>query len=150
MNKLQNHFLEQAFVALYPRASPWQQSIRYQTRLSIAIQPYNKLNRPYYSSFSSKAGLQSKDYKAGNMSTEPPRHEMVYLPSLLSETRSFGLFRKVIHTGLYSQLVAMEVPPNGEIGDEVSYRATYICVSFLFPFPPRVFNLNSSSRPNPK
>lgn len=57
----------------------------------------------------------------GNTSEQPPQHEMVYLPGVLSPNRSFGVFRKVLHTGLYSQFVAMEVPVNGEIGDEVSH-----------------------------
>ncbi|KAL4999968.1 RmlC-like cupin domain-containing protein [Aspergillus recurvatus] len=52
------------------------------------------------------------------MVSNPPPNEMVYLPGILSPARSFGVFRKVIHTGLYSQFVAMEVPVNGEIGDE--------------------------------
>ncbi|KAL6238352.1 hypothetical protein BDW75DRAFT_237451 [Aspergillus navahoensis] len=52
------------------------------------------------------------------MVSNPPPNEMVYLPGILSPGRSFGVFRKVIHTGLYSQFVAMEVPVNGEIGDE--------------------------------
>lgn len=51
--------------------------------------------------------------------SSPPKHAMVYFPKLTSEVRSFGLFRKVIHTGLYSQLVTMEIPPGGDIGDEV-------------------------------
>ncbi|KAE8154895.1 FAD binding domain-containing protein [Aspergillus avenaceus] len=53
------------------------------------------------------------------MTSQPPRHEMVYFPGIMSPSRSFGVFRKVLHTGLYSQFVAMEVPVNGEIGDEV-------------------------------
>ncbi|KAL1296623.1 hypothetical protein AAFC00_000112 [Neodothiora populina] len=53
------------------------------------------------------------------MPTTPPPHSMVYFPGLTSTVRSFGVFRKVMHTGLYSQLVTMEIPPNGEIGDEV-------------------------------
>lgn len=53
------------------------------------------------------------------MVSNPPPNEMVYLPGILSPNRSFGVFRKVIHTGLYSQFVAMEIPVNGEIGDEV-------------------------------
>lgn len=53
------------------------------------------------------------------MSDKPPKHEMVYFEGLTSKMREFGKFRKVLHTGLYSQLVAMEVPVNGEIGDEV-------------------------------
>ncbi|KAL4880624.1 RmlC-like cupin domain-containing protein [Aspergillus karnatakaensis] len=52
------------------------------------------------------------------MTSNPPPNEMVYLPQILSPSRSFGVFRKVLHTGLYSQFVAMEVPVNGEIGDE--------------------------------
>ena len=44
---------------------------------------------------------------------------MVYLEGLLANVRATGNFRKVLHTGLYSQLVAMEVPVGGDIGDEV-------------------------------
>ncbi|KAK9241904.1 hypothetical protein V1506DRAFT_549231 [Lipomyces tetrasporus] len=43
---------------------------------------------------------------------------MPYFPSLLSVIRSFCVFRKFLHTGLYSQLVAMEVPVIGETDDE--------------------------------
>ncbi|EFQ92761.1 hypothetical protein CFE70_000588 [Pyrenophora teres f. teres 0-1] len=57
--------------------------------------------------------------KIGNREDAPPKHEMVHFAGLLSEKRSFGDFRTVLHTGLYSQLVAMEIPPHGEIGDEV-------------------------------
>lgn len=57
------------------------------------------------------------------MTTQPPKNEMVYMPGVMSPSRSFGVFRKVLHTGLYSQFVAMEVPVNGEIGDEVSYAS---------------------------
>ncbi|PSK42542.1 hypothetical protein B9Z65_4456 [Elsinoe australis] len=51
--------------------------------------------------------------------SSPPKHEMVYFPGLTSEVRSFGVFRKVMHTGLYSQVVTMEIPVGGDIGDEV-------------------------------
>lgn len=57
--------------------------------------------------------------KAGNRKDEPPKHEMVHFPGLLSSKREFGDFRTVLHTGLYSQIVAMEVPVGGDIGDEV-------------------------------
>jgi mannose-6-phosphate isomerase-like protein (cupin superfamily) len=60
--------------------------------------------------------LQGKDPK---MSSSPPKHEMVYFPQLTSEVRAFGQFRKVLHTGLFSQLVSMEIPVGGDIGDEV-------------------------------
>ncbi|KAI9681935.1 MAG: hypothetical protein M1822_007013 [Bathelium mastoideum] len=53
------------------------------------------------------------------MSSAPPKHQMVHFPELTSRVRSFGEFRKVLHTGLYSQLVVMEIPPGGDIGDEV-------------------------------
>ncbi|KAH4203752.1 hypothetical protein HBH42_005340 [Parastagonospora nodorum] len=56
---------------------------------------------------------------AGNRKDAPPSHEMVHFSNLLSEKRSFGDFRTVLHTGLFSQLVAMEVPVGGDIGDEV-------------------------------
>lgn len=60
--------------------------------------------------------LRDKDPK---MSSSPPKHSMVYFPKLTSEVRAFGQFRKVLHTGLFSQLVSMEIPVGGDIGDEV-------------------------------
>ncbi|KAI7261786.1 hypothetical protein KC345_g9651 [Hortaea werneckii] len=57
--------------------------------------------------------------KDTTMSTDPPKHQMVYFPELTSKVRSFGQFRKVMHTGLYSQVVTMEIPVGGDIGDEV-------------------------------
>lgn len=62
---------------------------------------------------------QPRRRKDDTMASGPPKHEMQYFPELTSKMRSFGEFRKVIHTGLYSQLVAMEVPVGGDIGDEV-------------------------------
>lgn len=53
------------------------------------------------------------------MPTGPPKHEMVYFPKLASEVRGFNQFRRVLHTGLYSQLVSMEIPVGGDIGNEV-------------------------------
>lgn len=57
--------------------------------------------------------------KDSTMSKEPPKHQMYQFKGLASEVRAFKQFRKVLHTGLYSQLVAMEIPPGGDIGDEV-------------------------------
>lgn len=57
--------------------------------------------------------------KDSKMPAEPPKHEMKYFKGLTSEVRAFGQFRKVMHTGLYSQLVSMEIPPGGDIGNEV-------------------------------
>lgn len=57
--------------------------------------------------------------KDSSMSADPPKHKMVYFPGMTSKVREFGQFRKVMHTGLYSQLVTMEIPVGGDIGDEV-------------------------------
>ena len=57
-----------------------------------------------------------KDDKMSDKSS-PPSHEMAYFKGLATSKRAFGDFRRVLHTGLYSQLVVMEVPVNGEIGE---------------------------------
>ena len=49
----------------------------------------------------------------------PPPHQLVYFKGLTKNVREFGVFRKVLHTSMYSQLVAMEIPVGGDIGDEV-------------------------------
>jgi len=49
-----------------------------------------------------------------------PEHEMVYFPQMTTSLPSESAeFRRVLWTGLYSQLVLMTVPVDGEIGDEV-------------------------------
>ncbi|KAK2786685.1 hypothetical protein FQN52_007693 [Onygenales sp. PD_12] len=51
--------------------------------------------------------------------TDRPKHEMAYFPDMTTALPSMsGKFRRVLWTGLYSQLVLMTVPPGGEIGDE--------------------------------
>lgn len=68
--------------------------------------------------------------KAGHRSRDTvPKHEMVVFKGLMSERRQFGDFRTVLHTGLFSQIVAMEVPVGGEIGDEVSSFPLCLAVS---------------------
>lgn len=69
--------------------------------------------------FSTTTRTMDSYKKAGNRKDEPPSHNMVHFAGLLSSKREFGDFRTVLHTGLYSQVVAMEVPVGGEIGDEV-------------------------------
>lgn len=72
---------------------------------------------PSYRSFHSSARYLSQD---ANMTTAPPKHQMFHFPGLIASTGiADGNFRKVLHTGLYSQLVTMEVPVKGDIGDEV-------------------------------
>jgi hypothetical protein len=53
-------------------------------------------------------------------SSNPPKHEMAYFPEMATSLPSqSGDFRRVLWTGLYSQLVLMTVPVGGDIGDEV-------------------------------
>ncbi|KAK4908682.1 hypothetical protein LTR66_017545 [Elasticomyces elasticus] len=51
--------------------------------------------------------------------TEPPKKEMVYFPQMTTSLPSQSAdFRRVLWTGLHSQLVLMTVPVGGDIGDE--------------------------------
>ncbi|KLU85731.1 hypothetical protein MAPG_04751 [Magnaporthiopsis poae ATCC 64411] len=53
-------------------------------------------------------------------STEPPAHEMKYYPKMTTSLPSKSAqFRRVLHTGLYSQVVLMNIPVGGDIGEEV-------------------------------
>jgi hypothetical protein len=53
-------------------------------------------------------------------SSDPPKNEMVYFPDMTTSLPSeSGEFRRVLHTGLYSQLVLMTIPVGGDIGEEV-------------------------------
>lgn len=52
-------------------------------------------------------------------SMDPPKHEMAFFPNMTTSLPSESAeFRRVLWTGLYSQLVLMTVPVDGEIGDE--------------------------------
>lgn len=66
-------------------------------------------------------------------SMDPPKHEMAYFPNMTTSLPSeSGEFRRVLWTGLYSQLVLMTVPVDGEIGDEVcpcSFETSNGCCS---------------------
>uniref|UniRef100_A0A0D6RA89 Cupin type-2 domain-containing protein n=1 Tax=Araucaria cunninghamii TaxID=56994 RepID=A0A0D6RA89_ARACU len=52
-------------------------------------------------------------------SSDPPKHEMAYFPDMTTTASQSAEFRRVLWTGLYSQLVLMTVPVDGDIGDEV-------------------------------
>lgn len=53
-------------------------------------------------------------------SSDPPQKEMVYFPDMTTALPSKSAeFRRVLWTGLYSQLVLMTVPVGGDIGEEV-------------------------------
>ncbi|KAM7184218.1 cupin domain containing protein [Rhypophila sp. PSN 637] len=53
-------------------------------------------------------------------SSDRPKNEMVYFPSMTTALPSeSGEFRRVLWTGLYSQVVLMTVPVGGDIGEEI-------------------------------
>ena len=67
--------------------------------------------------FTSSQASFAKDPK---MSSGPPKHEMAYFPNMTTSLPSTSSeFRRVLWTGLYSQVVLMTVPVGGDIGDEV-------------------------------
>lgn len=78
--------------------------------------------------FSQSAIRFAKDPK---MPSGPPKHEMAYFPEMTSALPSkSGEFRRVLWTGLYSQVVLMTVPVGGDIGDEVGscfFVARFTC-----------------------
>lgn len=60
-----------------------------------------------------------------------PKHEMVYFPQMTTSLPSESTeFRRVLWTGLYSQLVLMTVPVGGDIGDEVSLSCSSSSLMF--------------------
>ncbi|KAG9248990.1 RmlC-like cupin domain-containing protein [Calycina marina] len=62
----------------------------------------------------------SNPSKAGQTDAGPPDHKMVYFPQMSTSLPSkSNEFRRVLWTGLYSQVVLMNVPVGGDIGDEV-------------------------------
>jgi hypothetical protein len=97
------------FCRLLHNPPPFAASIRVPTR-TFATTPYRRKQ-----DLKELWGIIPKTEEKMPNST-PPKHEMVYFKSLATSTRAFGEFRRVLHTGLYSQLVVMEVPVGGEIG----------------------------------
>jgi len=66
--------------------------------------------------FSQSAIRYAKDPK---MPSGPPKHEMAFFPAMSAALPSESAeFRRVLWTGLYSQLVLMTVPVGGDVGDE--------------------------------
>ena len=65
------------------------------------------------------ASIKTKKRLSSNMSG-PPKHEMVYFPNMVNALPSESAeFRRVLWTGLYSQVVLMTIPVGGDIGEEV-------------------------------
>jgi len=87
------------------------------TLRTSSIRSIPRVTRLANRTFSSTSLLFRKDDK---MSTQPPAHEMAYFPQMTSALPATSSeFRKVLWTGLYSQVVLMTIPPGGDIGDEV-------------------------------
>lgn len=54
------------------------------------------------------------------VSTEKPKHVPVHFPKMTSlSAKDIPHFRKVLWTGLFSQVVLMNIPKGGDIGEEV-------------------------------
>lgn len=48
----------------------------------------------------------------------PPKSKMSYHTNIIKDTQENENFRRVLFTGLNSQLVVMSIPPGGEVGEE--------------------------------
>ena len=96
--------------------------------------------------FSQSAIRFAKDPK---MPSGPPKHEMVYFPDMTSALPSkSGEFRRVLWTGLYSQVVLMTVPVGGDIGDEVRSYCFHAPLDCLVQGLTWYFSLGSHRRPS--
>ena len=93
------------------------------TRLSTSTRQNHSSLRQTYPSLikqSRRAFSASVTMPFPKPSSDPPKHEMAYFPDMtISLPSESGDFRRVLWTGLYSQLVLMTVPAGGDIGDEV-------------------------------
>lgn len=86
----------------------------------VARPLYTTSNRPKpHSLLSAVRAFTTTNMKFSTPSSDPPKHEMAFFPGMTASLPSeSGEFRRVLWTGLYSQLVLMTVPVDGEIGDE--------------------------------
>ncbi len=87
------------------------------------VTPSSRKAQPGTSSQATRAFTTSAKMKFTTPSSDPPKHEMAFFPGMTTSLPSeSGDFRRVLWTGLYSQLVLMTVPVGGDIGDEVCSR----------------------------
>ena len=81
------------------------------TSVILTFQPSSKSSRRTFT--------MAQREKWPKPSLDPPKNEMAFFPDMTTSLPSeSGEFRRVLWTGLYSQLVLMTVPVDGEIGDE--------------------------------
>lgn len=106
----------------------------YNLDLNSINKPATVISNPFSSQVHSKASQDTRSRPFSSTSatmaafptpsSDPPKHQMAYFPQISSTLPSKNTeFRRVLWTGLYSQLVLMHIPVGGEIGDEVRYRA---------------------------
>lgn len=70
----------------------------------------------------------------GLPSADPPKREMVFFPQLTTTPPSKSdAFRRVLWTGLYSQLAIHTIPAEGQLGDEVRISSNW-CLGHEFTF----------------
>ena len=66
------------------------------------------------------ATTTAKMPRDAKVSTEKPQHVPVHFPKMTSlSAKDIPHFRKVLWTGLFSQVVLMNIPKGGDIGEEV-------------------------------
>jgi hypothetical protein len=128
-------FLAKVPLARSIRASSAPSSVRTVSRLSHLTKP-----APRFFSTTKMATFPTP-------SSDPPKHEMQYFPDMVNALPSASAeFRRVLWTGLYTQLVLMTIPVGGDIGEEV--RLVSSASSSCPPFSLNRF-ADPHSRPNP-
>lgn len=95
---------------------------------SLPASPIASVNQPFEPWFQPIFGLFSysvfRGCKDHTMSSDLPKHEMIHFPNMTTALPSKpGEVRRVLWTGLSSQVVLMTVPVDGDIGDEVCRAA---------------------------
>lgn len=94
--------------------------------LTARIVSHKSSCRRAFPALLAKTSASIRQFSASKMSgfptpsSDPPKKEMVYFPDMTTALASTSAeFRRVLWTGLYSQLVLMTVPVGGDIGEEV-------------------------------
>lgn len=94
--------------------------------LRLCISNFQICTRRLHPIVSCPASISNHKRSASSMSG-PPKHEMVYFPNMTGALpASSSVFRKVLWTGLYSQVVLMTIPVGGDIGEEVRIQSSVL------------------------
>lgn len=102
-------------------SSPLRRTTRLPTTLrSIKFTPRPQQSQSFSPAFLRLLPPQTRTMADMKPNSGIPSHEMAYFPQMNTTLPSTSSeFRKVLWTGLYSQVVLMTVPVGGDIGDEV-------------------------------